>query len=94
MCGIEGLLLKVELVAYAIAGGIESVSHSSKGEITMSALKKLMIKTVSRQTVLSLAEIRRKKMVSKIEEQQALLESVLRRCRCCAGGAQGCCCRR
>ena len=78
MCGIERLLLKVELVAYAIAGGIESVSHSSKGEITMSALKKLMIKTVSRQTVLSLAEIRRKKMVSKIEEQQALLESVLR----------------
>ncbi len=44
----------------------------------MSALKKLMIKTVSRQTVLSLAEIRRKKMVSKIEEQQALLESVLK----------------
>ena len=44
----------------------------------MSALKKLLIKTVSRQTVLSLAEIRRKKMVSKIEEQQALLESVLR----------------
>ena len=66
----------MELVAYAISGGIESVSHSSKGEITMSALKKLLIKTVSRQTVLSLAEIRRKKMVSKIEEQQALLESV------------------
>ena len=44
----------------------------------MSALKKLMIKTVSRQTVLSLAEIRRKKMISKIEEQQALLESVLK----------------
>ncbi len=44
----------------------------------MSALKKLMIKTVSRQTVLLLAEIRRKKMVSKIEEQQALLESVLK----------------
>ena len=44
----------------------------------MSALKKLLIKTVSRQTVLSLAEIRRKKMISKIEEQQALLESVLK----------------
>ena len=78
MCGIERLLLKVELVAYAIKGRIESVSHSSKGEITMSALKKLLIKTVSRQTVLSLAEIRRKKMLSKIEEQQALLESVLK----------------
>ena len=44
----------------------------------MSALKKLLIKTVSRQTVLSLAEIRRKKMLFKIEEQQALLESVLK----------------
>ena len=78
MCGIERVLLKVELVANAIPGGIESVSHSSKGEITMSALKKLLIKTVTRQTVLSLAEIRRKKMVSKIEEQSALLESVLK----------------
>ena len=37
MYGIERVLLKVELVAYAITGGIESVSHSSKGEINVCA---------------------------------------------------------
>ena len=37
MCEIDRLLLKVELVAKTIKGRIESVSHSSKGEINVCA---------------------------------------------------------
>lgn len=45
----------------------------------MSSLKKLTIKTIARRNSLTPTEIRRKKLVSKIEEQFGVLEAALKR---------------